>query len=376
MKKIQGKVVGYKGRQEIEINDQGVIESITAQGEEEREEEGWISLGGVDLQINGALGLAFPDVEEKDIGKMQDICYYLKKEGVDSYLPTIVTTSVEKIHTALRVIKQVMAWQKNTPNSGAEILGVHLEGPFLNREKRGAHPEEYLLKPTLEVVKEVLGDYGDIVKVMTLAPEIDLKQEVIPYLRALDIIVSLGHSQATLEQAKGAFKQGATMVTHAYNAMPLLHHRSPGLLAEAMLDPSVYCGLIVDGQHVSPSMIDLLLRVSKYEQGVFLVSDALSPIGLPEGIYPWDNRQIEVKAGTARLSDGTLAGTTVPLLQGIENLVAWGICDLETAISLATEAPRRALGMPLLQKGTHYKDLLYWHHTGEKITWQRISDTL
>jgi N-acetylglucosamine-6-phosphate deacetylase len=161
------------------------------------------------------------------------------------------------------------------------------------------------------------------------------------------------------------------MVTHAFNAMPPLHHRKPGLLGEAMLNPSVYCGLIADGEHVSPPMVEILLRVSDYERGVFLVSDALSPLGLGDGVFPWDDRQIEVKNGTARLASGTLAGTTRPLLVGVQKLLQWGVCSVESAIALVTDAPRRAIGLPLLAVGQPAQ-LLRWHWGEKQLTWQRL----
>ena len=229
----------------------------------------------------------------------------------------------------------------------------------MNFQKRGAHPAEYLLPLTIEEVKRVLGDYAHVVKVITLAPELDATGEVIPYLRSLGITVSLGHSQATAAQAQRAFELGATMVTHAFNAMPPLHHREPGLLGAAITHPDVMCGFIADGQHVSPIMLQILLRAS-IKKGLFLVSDALAPLGLPDGVYPWDSRQIEVKNGTARLPDGTLSGTTLPLLVGVQNLVKWGICDVETAILLATDAPRQAIALPGIAK-SQAANLLRWH---------------
>jgi N-acetylglucosamine-6-phosphate deacetylase len=188
--------------------------------------------------------------------------------------------------------------------------------------------------------------------------------------------VSLGHSQATAEQAQQAFAQGARMVTHAFNAMPSLHHREPGLLGAAITNPQVYCGLIADGQHVSPMMMEILLRASRYDRGIFLVSDALAPLGLLDGVYPWDSRQIVVNQGTARLPDGTLSGTTMSLLVGVQNLVKWGLCSPDSAISLATEAPRRAIGLPSLKVGQgHYANLLRWHYDpiNKDLTWRRLS---
>ncbi len=325
----------------------------------------WLSLGGLDLQINGALGLAFPEMTASDEQKLDQIGQFLWQQGVDSFLPTLVTTSLENIHRVLKIFAEF----KPSPSS-AQPLGIHLEGPFLHPQKRGAHPAEFLLPLTLDQVKRVLGDWSDQVKVITLAPELDQTGAVIPYLRSLGIIVSLGHSQGTLEQANFAFQQGATMITHAFNAMPSLHHREPGLLGAALVNSQVYCGLIADGVHVCPTMIDILLRVAG--QNIFLVSDALAPLGLPDGIYPWDWREIEVKEGTARLSDGTLSGTTLPLLAGVENLIRWGICDYREAISLATESPRKALGLPGLNVGQPANFLRWsWQESTQKLIWKR-----
>jgi N-acetylglucosamine-6-phosphate deacetylase len=372
---INARVPGYQDLQMILINQKGIIAQILPMGTTLKRFPAtdlqvldvagdWISLGGVDLQINGALGLAFPDLSAKNADQLQKISQFLWDLGVDGYLPTLVTTSVENIQRSLAVISN------HTGTSGAKILGVHLEGPFLNYGKRGAHPAEYLLPLTLDEVKRVLGDYASVVKLITLAPELDPTGEVIPYLRSVGITVSLGHSQATATEAQQAFNLGATMVTHAFNAMPPLHHREPGLLGAAITQPNVMCGLIADGEHVSPIMLQILLSASK---GLFLISDALAPLGLPDGVYPWDSRQIEIINGTARLADGTLSGTTLPLLVGVQNLVKWGICDVETAISLATDAPRQAINLPKIAPNQP-ANLLRWHWdaTVQELTWHRV----
>jgi N-acetylglucosamine-6-phosphate deacetylase len=378
---INARVSGYESLQMILFDRFGKIEELldmdiaikrmpptalrglNAQGD-------WITLGGVDLQINGALGLAFPDLTTQTAGKLPEICRFLWQEGVDGFLPTLVTTSVAKIHQSLETLANFIGSQTEV-SSQAQILGVHLEGPFLNPNKRGAHPAEYLLPLTIENVKQVLGEYAAIVKVMTLAPELDETGDVIPYLRSLGITVSLGHSLATAVEAEQAFKLGASMVTHAFNAMPPLHHREPGLLGAALVHPEVRCGLIADGQHICPTMIELLLRAGLWEKGIFLVSDALAPLGLPDGIYPWDSREIEVKNGTARLPDGTLSGTTLSLLVGVENLVKWGICDLEVASAIATIVPRQAIGLLDTVKETpgikNRKDKLNSPYLGQPI---------
>ncbi|MDJ1176972.1 N-acetylglucosamine-6-phosphate deacetylase [Roseofilum capinflatum] len=369
---INAHLPGYEDKQNIIIRDGQIQAILPTQGQQTGDrpildvQGDWISLAGIDLQINGALGLAFPEITRADREKLTQICQFLWQQGVSSFLPTLVTTSLENIHRSLKIFTEF-----SPPQNSAKPLGIHLEGPCLNPEKRGAHPSEYLLPLTLDKMKQVLGDYAAVVKVITLAPELDPTGEVIPYLTSLGITVSLGHSQATCEQAKFAFAQGATMVTHAFNAMPGLHHRDPGLLGAALVNPQVYCGLIADGIHVCPTMIDLVLRANS--KNMFLVSDALSPLGLPDGIYPWDNRQIEVRQGTARLLNGTLSGTTLPLFSGVENLVRWGICELGEAIGLATEIPRKALQIPGLS-ADQPADLVRWSWDEEeqRLSWERL----
>lgn len=378
---INAQIPGYPGRQEIVIREgkiSQIAECLVADDLPTLDVSGdWISLGGVDLQINGALGLAFPDVRMDDLGKLTEICDFLWAQGVDEFLPTIVTTSIDNIHRSLGVFAKFMAHQH--PGT-AQMLGVHLEGPFLNPQKRGAHPAVYLQPLRLDSVAAVLSKFIHVVKAMTLAPELDPTGAVIHYLRSLGIIVSLGHSAADFAQAENAFSSGASMVTHAFNAMPGLHHREPGLLGAALTHPGVRCGFIADGQHVHPAMLQLLLRSGEYAQGLFLVSDALSPLGLPDGKYPWDSREIEVIDGTARLADGTLSGTTRSLLVGVQNLVKWGICDTGNAIAMATISPRRALLEPR-PWGVELPDdyigqsanLLRWHcHLDRQLSWSRL----
>ncbi|CAN5705434.1 N-acetylglucosamine-6-phosphate deacetylase [soil metagenome] len=336
----------------------------------------WISPGVVDLQINGALGLAFPDMRAAHYEKLQSICKLLWQQGVDGFCPTLVTTSLENFHGSLAAIAQFK--QQSSDSGSAKILGVHLEGPFLNPAKRGAHPAEYLQPLSLEAVEALIGEFAETVKIITLAPELAADEGVIEWLNDRQITVSLGHSLATAEQANRAFAQGATMVTHAFNAMPGLHHREPGLLGAALTDPRVFCGFIADGEHICPTMLDWLVRSGRGSLdapmgGLFLVSDALSPLGLPDGTYPWDTRQIAVVSGTARLADGTLAGTTLPLIEGAKNLVKWEICSVDEAIALVAQIPRQALSLPALSPGSPAQ-LLRWHHdqTTQQLIWQRL----
>lgn len=372
---INARVVGMNGLQAIVIDDRQVATAPIAMAMLKQLPDAsisidvagdWISPGGLDLQINGALGLAFPDVQMSDLSRLDEICRALWDAGVDGFAPTIVTTSIENIHRSLAVFAAFQQRQAETSSDAptAQIVGIHLEGPFLNPVKRGAHPEEFLLPLTLDQLDRVLGDHADLVKIVTLAPELDPTGETITALRDRGLIVSLGHSLATADQANQAFERGATMVTHAFNAMPGLHHRDPGLLGAAIVESRVYSGFIADGQHVCPTVLQILLNADR--TNLFLVSDALSPLGLPDGVYPWDEREIIVTEGTARLRDETLSGTTRPLLAGADNLVGWGLCDLERAIDLVSHAPRRAIGLPVWDTtpGSAYR-LLRWSQAAD-----------
>ena len=353
------------------LNSMVTVENLSSKTEVVDLQGDWVSLGGLDLQINGALGLPFPEVQPGDRDKLAKIGQLLWEQGVNEYCPTLVTTSVENIRRSLNILRD---YQQDQPKNTAQITGLHLEGPCLNVQKRGAHPEQYLQPLSLEAVKSLLADDRDwdAVTIMTLAPELDPTDDAVAYLRDRNVTVSLGHSLATANQAKNAFTAGATMVTHAFNAMPSLHHRDPGLLGAALATDGVRCGFIADGQHVCPTMLQLLLRMGQGDRGLFLVSDALSPLGLPDGTYPWDDREITVTDGTARLPDGTLSGTTLPLLDGVKNLVQWKLCDAETAIALTTVSPYQAIGKSIDPVGQPASHLLRWSHDGQSLNWCRL----
>lgn len=322
------------------------------------------SQGGIDLQINGALGVPFNDLNRDRAAKLPEICRFLYQQGLDGFLPTLVTASIEQFHRSLFFLAKVIANQQQNSNPHeAKILGIHLEGSFLHPDKRGAHPQQHLLPLNLDTLQKLLGDYTEIIKIITLAPELDPSGETIKYLCDRQIIVSLGHSTANAEQTRTAIAQGATMVTHAFNAMPSLHHRDVGLLGEAILSDRIWCGLIADGVHVSPQMVKLLYRMT---DKIFLVSDALAPLGLPDGNYPWDDRQITITNGTARLPDGTLSGTTVPLLDTVNNLVTWGVCSPEQAINFAIAAPRQAINL----MDTTTQRLAWYQTKSGQLIWQ------
>jgi N-acetylglucosamine-6-phosphate deacetylase len=340
---------------------------------------------GVDLQINGGLGLAFPELEPADLPRLQELQARLWCDGVEAICPTLVTCGIEPLRQSLTVLQQARRADDAerdphaTPRQRCRLLGAHLEGPFLAPERRGAHPEQHLAAPSLAALAARIagfagGPAGDIALV-TLAPELEGAAAVIAELRGLGVVVSLGHSAANERQAAAAFEAGVSMLTHSFNAMGGLQHRDPGPVAAALLRGDVALGLIADGVHVAPSMAVLLQRLAP--QQVVLVSDALAPYGLGEGQHRWDERLLIVKDGSCRLADGTLAGVTLPLLEGARRLAAWS-GDSGRAIAAATVLPRQVLGdrrsTRELLLGKPLAETLRWHQGPDGLSW-RHSET-
>jgi len=364
----------------------------------------WLSPAGVDLQINGGLGLAFPELTATDLPRLEELLELLWRDGVEAICPTLVTCAVAPLRVALAVLCQ--ARTSHRPGR-CQLLGAHLEGPFLAPARRGAHPLAHLCEPSLAALEERIGGFfgpaegtaqggesgetasrrpgGDTpewpagteaadIALVTLAPELEGATAVIQALRRQGVVVSLGHSEASESQANGAYDTGVTMVTHAYNAVPGLHHRAPGPVAAAALRGDVALGLIADGVHVAPTMAVLLQRLAP--QQVVLVSDALAPYGLADGLHRWDERTLVVKNGSCRLEDGTLAGVTLPLLEGAIRLARWSGRP-ERAIAAATVLPRRVLGerRPLEQLlvGRPLGECLRWSQEAGELRWQRAA---
>ena len=331
----------------------------------------WLSPAGVDLQINGGLGLAFPELTPRDLPRLLELLDLLWRDGVEAICPTLVTCGVADLRQALAVLREA---RENHRPGRCLLLGAHLEGPFLARARRGAHPEQHLAPPSLAALEERIGGFEQDIDLMTLAPELEGAAEVIEALRAQGIVVSLGHSEANEHQATAAFQAGVGMVTHALNAMAGLHHRAPGPIAAAALRGDVALGLIADGVHVAPSMAVLLQRL--LPQQVVLVSDALAPYGLADGTHRWDARPLIVEQGSCRLEDGTLAGVTLPLLEAVGRLARWS-GDAPLAIAAATVLPRRVLGdsrpIEQLLVGLPLQETLRWSRDATGLLWQRAA---
>jgi N-acetylglucosamine-6-phosphate deacetylase len=319
----------------------------------------WVSPGLVDLQLNGALGIEFSELEgDEGLEQLERISTYLWSMGLSAWLPTLISVPVEKLQGALAVIGRF-----RPPKCGARVLGVHLEGPFLNPEYEGAHMRRYLLPLTVEDAKHVLGDYASLVKLVTLAPELDPDGRTIPWLVSQGIHVSLGHTAATFDQAQRAFEAGARLVTHIFNAQRPFHHREPGVVGAALLDKRVQCLCIPDGIHLHPAATQLLLR-AKGEAGLIPVSDAVAPLGIADGRYDWHGLAITVRAGQVTLEDGRLAGSALSLIDVLARLVSQCGVDPGAALRLGAFQPRRVLGESV--DWPPEADLLVWHPDCER----------
>lgn len=288
--------------------------------------------GFIDLQLNGAFGHDFT----ADPASIRPVSEQLPQYGVTSYLPTIITSPLEIVEQARREILS----SRSDEYRGAEPLGLHVEGPFLNVKKKGAHNPTYLRDPDEEAIANWSPETG--VRLVTLAPELPGATAVIGELASRGVVVSAGHSMATYQEALTGFAAGIRYGTHLFNAMPALGHRSPGLPAAVLVQPGVVAGLIPDGIHVHPALIKIIWSL-KGPQETNLVSDAMAALGMPPGTYLLNDFEVNVGEEDCRLANGTLAGSILPLDEAVRNLMAMTACSLPEALATVTTTPAKLL---------------------------------
>lgn len=292
----------------------------------------FVSPGWIDIQINGGFGMDFTD----DPTTIWEVARQLPQYGTTSFLPTIITSPPETVNQAMEVLKKgpPLGW------SGAEPLGIHAEGPFLNPQKKGAHNPQYLQKPALGIIEGWSRENG--IWLVTLAPEMPGNAEVMDVLRAGNVVISAGHSMASYEEAVASFGRGVRCGTHLYNAMPSLLHREPGLTGALLTHPEIVVGLIADGIHCHPGMLQLAWR-SKGSDGIALVTDAMGAMGMPPGKFRFAGFEITVDETSARLHDGTLAGSILTTDQSLRNMMNWLGLPLDDVLPSLTTTPARLL---------------------------------
>ncbi|MBA9007874.1 N-acetylglucosamine-6-phosphate deacetylase [Thermomonospora cellulosilytica] len=296
---------------------------------------GMLAPGLVDLQVNGFFG---HDLADADEAGWHTVVSRLPETGVTAFLPTFITAPVRTQEAALRRAKGLLP---RLP-AGARVLGIHLEGPFLSERRRGAHNAAWLTDPTPDALA-VLLDTG-MVRLVTLAPERPGGLDAVRTLAEHGVLVSVGHSDATAEQVAQAADAGARKVTHLFNAQSGVHHREPGVAAQALADPRLHPGLILDLHHVSAAAARLAFNAAAGR--LVLVTDAAAAAGMPPGRYELGGEPIELPAdGPPLRADGTIAGSALRLDAAVGNAIALGV-DPQTAVDAASRVPADLIGRP------------------------------
>jgi N-acetylglucosamine-6-phosphate deacetylase len=299
-------------------------------------ERGWIAPGLIDLQVNGAGGVDLTSADEPEVA-LATVARTLARHGVTAFCPTIVSSPLTVIQRSLR------AYRPRRIHGGAEALGVHLEGPFIDPDYRGVHDPSVLRLASHEEVAQWLE--AGTPAIVTLAPERSGGLAAVKQLCGAGVVVSLGHSGADAATARMALRAGARMATHLFNAMPPLHHRQPGLVGALLASQAAVVGLIADGVHVDPLIVELVVRCRGVE-GVALVSDALAAAGAPSGESQLGDQTVVSDGRVVRRRDGTLAGSALLLDGGLRNVRTW-LPDLPpgTLLDMATRTPATLLGL-------------------------------
>ncbi|CDQ21062.1 N-acetylglucosamine 6-phosphate deacetylase [Halobacillus karajensis] len=295
--------------------------------------------GFIDVHIHGANG---HDVMDATPEALDGLATQLPKEGTTSFLATTMTQSKENISRALKNAGEYIESQKR--EGKAEVLGVHLEGPFISEEKAGAQPPEHIAKPSLELFHKWQKESENHIKLVTIAPETDGALQFIKEICGKGVVCSLGHSSATLETANEAVKHGASHVTHLFNQMSGLHHREPGLVGAAFTNPELWVEMIVDHIHVHPEAVKLAYRMIGSKRTV-LITDAMRAKCLPEGIYDLAGQSVRVQNGEARLEDGTLAGSILTLEEAAQKMQDFVGVNREELVQITSANAARELGV-------------------------------
>jgi len=325
---IEGKVLLFDHKianivDEIDLTD---VEIIDANG-------AYVSAGFIDLHIHGSGG---SDVMDATPDALETISSTLLQTGTTSFLATTMTMSNEDIDKALQNI-QLHA----TKVSGAHVLGIHLEGPFINISKHGAQDKEYVQEPNMVLIE----NYMQEVKMITLAPEIEGAEGFVKLLTKEypHVILSIGHSDASYEESQKSFAWGISHATHLFNAMNPYHHRKPGIVG-AVFDSDVTCDIIADLVHTHPTTLELVQKVKK--EKLILITDAMRAGCMKCGIYDLGGRSVEVGEGKAILEDGTLAGSVLKMNDALSNMRAHTSMSLVEIVNSVTKIPASKLGIP------------------------------
>lgn len=295
--------------------------------------------GLIDVHIHGSGG---HDVMEATPEAMLAVERAMARHGVTSYLATTVTAPIEQ---TIESVQRLGEWvgRKQDPAGRAVPLGLHLEGPFISHAKRGVHPPPYIQRPSIELFDRFYSAAAGTVRLMTVAPEIDGAVEMIARAAEKGVRISVGHSDATLEQTQRAIEAGASHATHVFNAMRPLDHREPGILGAALSDDRLSAEVIADGVHVHPDMVKLLVKAKSVDR-TLLVTDAISATGMGDGTYQLGGFQVQVRGNRCEY-EGRLAGSVLTLDRAVRNMADFANIALHSAVQMASLNPAKLLGL-------------------------------
>lgn len=296
--------------------------------------------GFVDIHIHGAGGA---DVMDENPDAVHTVATTLARFGTTCFVPTTVTApldrSVAAIQRIQRAVNEAEVSRRTAPQ--AQPLGIHLEGPFINPARRGVHPLEWIAAPSLNLLERLTASSPPETMVLTLAPELPGALELITAAHQSGVVVSMGHTDATYEEARAAIAHGATHAAHVFNAMRPFSHRETGVVGAVLTSPEVTAELIADGVHVDAAAMRLLIAVKGADRTI-LVSDGTAATGMPDGTYRLGTFEVTVSGGACRNAEGRLAGSTLTLDRAVRNVVALGV-PLPNAVKMATYNPARLL---------------------------------
>lgn len=296
--------------------------------------------GFVDVHIHGAGG---HDVMEGSANALGRVARTVAEHGTTSFLATTVTANPEVTCRSVEGMAKYIAAQQATEEVRAEVLGIHFEGPFISPLRRGVHPAEWIKQPSAELLDKFLRAAAGNARILTLAPEIFGAMPCIDAARKAGLVVALGHTDATYEQARAAIARGARHAVHVYNAMRPFSYRDTGVIGAVLTSPDITAELIADGVHVDEPAMRMLLQ-AKGAGGVILVSDGTAATGMPDGTYTLGTLQVTVSGGVCRNAEGKLAGSTLTLDRALRNIVALGT-PLADAVRMLTLNPASLLGI-------------------------------
>lgn len=325
--KIQSTDVTIKGSN---IQKIGKIASDPQDADTIDLERQYLTPGFIDLQVNGAAGFDFLTCQP---GEVEEAGEFLLKHGVTSFLGTIITQGLDEMHAGI---------ERLLSSGTTNLLGIHVEGPFLSEEKRGTHNPAHVIEPDRPSFERIVKNCEEDIELFTFAPEINGGENLLNWIKSDGFVPSIGHSAASYETALDFVEQGVNSFTHLFNGMKGIHHRQPGT-AGAALNSSAFTGVIADGLHLHPGAIKLVEKM-KSEKRVYLVSDAIAAAGMEDGEYVLGDQEIIVENGLAKLNDGTIAGSTLTLDQAVENYVKFSEATLLDAVRTVTLNPAKLLG--------------------------------